>query len=331
MPVTLAQAALNGTSAIDLAVINEFRSSTLLDLMVFDDAVNPNGGGATLTYGYTRQITTPTAAFRAINSEYTPAEVTVAQYTTNLKPLGGSFQIDRVLTGIGPAASNQVTLQMSEKIRAAQATFANAVINGDSAVDANSFDGLNKALTGSSTEDFTTYDVSGTRDMTWGFKVLDAVDSLLSRVDGGATVLIGNTRAIQAVRSAARITSSYVQAPTGLVTNGSQPQYAESYAGVRLFDAGTRIDGSTPLVRYSATDPDSAGPLVAGGTDLYAVRIGIDGFHGVSVAGGQLVRTWLPDFTTAGAVKTGEVEMGPVSVALKRTRAAAVARNFKVS
>jgi hypothetical protein len=47
-----------------------------------------------------------------------------------------------------------------------------------------------------------------------------------------------------------------------------------------------------------------------GYTDLYAVRIGMDGFHGVAVSGQPLVSTWLPDFTVAGAVKTGEVEMG---------------------
>ena len=45
----------------------------------------------------------------------------------------------------------------------------------------------------------------------------------------------------------------------------------------------------------------------------------MDGFHGVAVTG-QLIKQWLPDFTTAGAVKTGEVEMGPVSVALKATK-----------
>ena len=67
----------------------------------FDQSVNPAGGGSTLVYGYTRQITQRAAAFRAFNAEYTPAEVTKAQYTVNLRPLGGSFQIDRVLTGIG--------------------------------------------------------------------------------------------------------------------------------------------------------------------------------------------------------------------------------------
>jgi hypothetical protein len=64
---------------------------------------------------------------------------------------------------------------------------------------------------------------------------------------------------------------------------------------------------------------------------MYAVRFGMDGFHGVAMADGPLVRAWAPDFERAGAVKTGEVELGPVSVVLKRTRAAAVYRNIKVA
>ena len=332
MPVTLAQASLNATTDLDLSVINEFRSSPLLDLLTFDDCVNPVGGGGTLVYGYRRQITTPTAAFRAINAEYTPTEVTTAQYTVNLKPLGGSFQIDRVLARVGPAATNDLALQMSEKIRAAQATFANAIINGDTAVDANGFDGLSKMLTGTSTEDTATYDVSGTRDTTWAFKVLDAVDALLSKLDGPATAIIGNTRAIAAVRSAARITNMYTEAPAANALNagGVAGGAIGRYGNAVLFDAGMRIDGSTAVARYSATDPDGAGALVAGSADLYAVRFGLDAFHGVSVTG-PLVWQALPDFTTAGAVKTGEVEMGPVAVVLKKTRAAAVLRNFKVT
>jgi hypothetical protein len=68
---------------------------------------------------------------------------------------------------------------------------------------------------------------------------------------------------------------------------------------------------------------------VGGLTDLYAVRIGMDGFHGVSVQG-DLLKTWLPDFERAGAVKTGEVEMGPVGVVLKATKAAGVLRRIRV-
>jgi hypothetical protein len=77
MPVTLAQAKLNTTDDVDVNIIDEFqKQSWLLNSMVFDDVVNGAGAGGTLTYGYQRAITQATAAFRAINAEYTPQEVT---------------------------------------------------------------------------------------------------------------------------------------------------------------------------------------------------------------------------------------------------------------
>jgi hypothetical protein len=98
---------------------------------VFDDSVNPAGGGATLTYGYTRAITQANAAFRAINAEYTPGEVTRQQYTTNLRPLGGSFQVDRVLADIGPAQANEIASRWARRSTLRRAKFNDAVINGD--------------------------------------------------------------------------------------------------------------------------------------------------------------------------------------------------------
>jgi hypothetical protein len=77
MAITLEQAKLNTQDDIQAGVIDEFRKSLfILDNITFDDAVTPGTNGATLTYGYTRLITQPTAAFRAINSEYTSQEVT---------------------------------------------------------------------------------------------------------------------------------------------------------------------------------------------------------------------------------------------------------------
>jgi hypothetical protein len=78
------------------------------------------------------------------------------------------------------------------------------------------------------------------------------------------------------------------------------------------------------------TTPGGGATNPGGLTDIYAVRFGLDGFHGVAVPG-QLIQTWMPDFTTAGAVKKGEVEMGPVAVVLKASKAAAVLRNVKVA
>lgn len=313
MPVTLAQAAQNSQVALDVAVIDEFRTNSILDLITFDDVVNPAGGGNTLTYGYRRLVTPGAAAFRAINSEYIPQEVTTQQFYTELKPLGGSFQIDRVVAKVGPAASGEVALQTAQKIKAAQAKFGEAVILGDSAVDADSFDGLSKALTGSSTEDSTARDWSGPMTQALAFKILTDVDDLLSTLDGDAQALIGNRRTIQLIKAAARFAN---QATT---TVGPRDTTIVSYGPARLVDAGFKSGSAAPIV-----------PVTAGKTDLYAVRFALDGFHGVSVAGGTVVSYFAPDFTTPGAVKTGEVELGPVGVALKSTKAAGVFRGITI-
>ena len=72
MAVTLAEAKKNVQDALQLGIIDEYRKSNFLwDALTFDDVVSPTGGGATLTYAYTRLLTQPTATFREINHEYT--------------------------------------------------------------------------------------------------------------------------------------------------------------------------------------------------------------------------------------------------------------------
>ena len=326
MPVTLAQAKLNAQSDIDANVIDEFRkSSWLLDNITFDDVVNPAGGGATLTYGYTRLITQPTAAFRAINAEYTPQEVTKQAYTVDLKPFGGSYQIDRVLAGIARGA--EVAIQSRQKIKAAQALFADAFINGDVAVDANSFDGLEKALTGTTTElntgvyaDWTT--IANQAD---AFAAMALLDELLDSVEGGATAILGNKRALAKVKAIARYAGYRSESEDAF------GRKVENFDQVALIDLGDKPGASTPIVAIETRDVDGggAGGNITGLTDIYAVRLGLDGVHGVALTGGNPVRNFLPDFNTPGAVKTGEVEM-VAAVALKATKSAAVLKNIKV-
>jgi hypothetical protein len=334
MPVTLAQAKLNATDDIDLTVIDEFRkSSDILDRLTFDDVVNPLGGGGTLTYTYTRLATQGTAAFRAINAEYTPGEVTKARFSTDLKPLGGSFQIDRVLARIGPATASEVSLQISQKIKAARALFADTVINGDTAVDANSFDGLSKALTGSSTEylPLANGTTTGYRDWTTidtkaeALAEMAQIDNWLSLMDERPDVIYGNRKTLALFK--------YIAAWADMIdkTTDSFGRPVQAYNGIPLVDLGAKAGSNTDVIGLVTRDPDAggAGGNITGLGDLYAVRYGLDGFHGLSMAGSPLVQTWLPDFTTPGAVKTGEIEMGPVGVALKATKAAAVFRNIK--
>ena len=333
MPVTLAEAKKNAVADLDVAVIDEFRKETaVLDSLIFDDAVNPAGGGATLTYGYRRLTAQRGAAFRAINTEYTPEHVTTTQYFTDLAPLGGSFEVDRVIAKIGPAASGSVALNLSQTIKATATKFQDSVINGDVAVDANGFDGLDKALVGSTTEAGTTA-VTDWRDFDSNpraeHKALDAIDEFLSLLDGAPTVMLGNSKVLARVRAAARRAGMYTKNPIDdLLGPDGRPIVREQYGNLTFLDPGAKAGTNNPIIPIVTRTV--GGTSTTGLTDLYAYRVGLNGFHGVSTVGGELITTYLPDFNTPKAVKYGEVEMGPVSVALKSTKAAAVLRNIRV-
>lgn len=161
MAITLEEAKKNVQDDLQMGVIDEFQKQNfILEHIPFDDAVSPTGGGATPSYSYTRLKTQPTAGFRAINTEYTPATVTKERHTVEIKVFGGAYEIDRVIANMGGIVS-EVELQQAQKIKAAQALFNDTFINGDTAKDANAFDGLDKALTGSSTE----YNAEGSIDL----------------------------------------------------------------------------------------------------------------------------------------------------------------------
>jgi hypothetical protein len=324
--ITLADAAQNADDDVDLTIINEFRKSTfLLDSMPFDDSVNPNGGGTTLTYGYRRQITERPADFRPINMEYVPAEARAQRFTVDLKPLGGAFNLDRVLASVGPAASGEIAFQMREVISSTRTRFAQEVILGDVATDAEGFDGLDASLSGTITE----YNAAAVADWSGATlgddrakanDALDALDEWLALLDGIPSAIMGNTDGIARLRSLARRAGYYERSRDGFGTE------VETYRGIPFADLRERSNSTAQIV---PTETRTVGSPTTNLTDLYAARMARDGLHGVST-NGKIVQQWLPDWTTSGAVKTGEVEFGPVAICLRKTRAAGVFRNIKV-
>jgi hypothetical protein len=263
MPVTLEEAKNNAVDDIDVSVIDEFRKeSAILDNLTFDDVVNPAGGGATLTYGYRRLVTQPTAGYRTINEEYTPSNVETQRFTVDLAVLGGSFEIDRVLGDIGPSLSGAVTLNMGQKIKAARTFFQDQVINGDSAVDENGFDGLNKALLGSTTE-FRPTQVTDWTGITSqddsAFGALDDLDEFLSLLDGTPTMLLGNTKALAKVRAIARRAGRHTVNPIeGLVGANGRPITRESYGDVYFVDPGDKAGSSDMIIPVVSRDLDNS-------------------------------------------------------------------------
>jgi hypothetical protein len=170
----------------------------------------------------------------------------------------------------------------------------------------------------------------------------DAFDDFLSRIMGsqtgsgdqgadgsvpaGVKAVLGNTKSISRIKSLARRASQFTS------ERDSLGMLIEKYGDWVLVDLGDRADGSAPIIpiRSADTDGGGAGGTITGLTDIYAVSLGLDAFHGAAMAGTPLIETYLPDFSQPGAVKTGEVEMGPVAAVLRNTKACGVLRNVKV-
>ena len=316
MPITLTEAKAGMADKVDQQVVDMFRrSSLLLDRLTFDNAISPGTGGSTLVYGYTQLKTPSTAAVRAINSEYTANEAKREKKTTQAIIMGGSFEVDRVIQDTS-GAIDELVFQADEKIKATANFFTNCVINGTAAGTAapgkttGTFDGLKKLLTGSSTEYTATADLSTSENVTANYnQFLDELDEFISGLDGMPDMLLMNRKMLSKLRGIARRAGYYE------VSKDDFGRGVEMYNGIALMDAGEFYDGSNTVDIIADT---AAGASDFGTSDIYAVKFGLDAFHGISPTGTKVITSYMPDLTLPGAVKKGEVEL-VAGIALKNT------------
>ena len=324
--ITLAEAKVGMADKVDQKVVDTFRrSSLLLDNLVFDNAISPGTGGSTLTYGYIQLKTPSTAAVRQINSEYTAGEAKREEKTTKAVVMGGKFQIDRVLIGTAGAV-DELAFQTEQKVKATANYFNNLVINGNKASSGsgvlNTFDGLDKLLTGTETEITSAVDVSTEALMNANYNaLLDEVDGFLSTLDGKPSMLLMNNKMLAKMRSAARRAGYYSK------TRDEFGRQVETYNDIPMYDMGKYYNCTNTVDIIPET---AASTSAEGKTDIYAVSIGLDGFHGVSPTGSKVINSYMPDLSKPGAVKDGEVEL-VAGVALKNTNKAGVLRGIKIS
>ena len=313
MAITLNEAKIGMADKVDQQVVDMFRrSSALLDGMVFDNVIAPGTGGSTLTYGYIQLKTPATAAVRTIGSEYTPGEAKREKKTTNAVIMGGAFQLDRVLQNTAGAA-DEMAFQAEQKIKATANYFHNMVINGDT--ENGEFDGLRKLLSGTANEISSTVALTTSAQLDENYNAfLDEMDAFLATLDGTASMLLMNTQMLIKLRSIARRAGYYERSTDDF------GRTVETYAGIPMVDMGKFYDGE---------NTQDVIPTQGGKTAIYAVCLGLDGFHGVSPQGSGVIVSYLPDLNAPGAVKTGEVEL-VAGVALKNTLKAAVLKDIAV-
>lgn len=327
MAITLAEAKVGMSDKVDQQVIDMFRrSSLLLDRLTFDNCISPGTGGSTLSYGYIQLKTPSTAAVRTINTEYTAGEAKREKKTTNAIIMGGSFKVDRVLQNTSGAV-DELAFQAEQKIKATANFFHNCVINGTSAASGagyvtNTFDGLKKLLSGTSNEITSTVSLTTAAEMDSNSNAfLDELDAFLTVLDGTPSMLLMNDKMLSKVRGAARRAGYYER------TKDDFGRYVETYNGIPLMDAGKYYNGTSTV---DVIDTSAASTNAAGTTAIYAVSLGLDGFHGISPTGTSVIQSYMPDLTAPGAVKTGEVEL-VAGVALKNTLKAAVLKGIAIT
>mgnify|MGYP007081609888 CR=1 FL=1 len=297
MPITLAEASVGRADKVTQEVIDTLRrGSQFIDELTFDDCVSPGVGGSTMTYGYLQLQTPSTAAGRAINSEYTANEAKRIKKSVDLKIFGGASEVDRV---VQEATTNEIAFQLEQMTIATKNHFQNCCINGSKTDKAVDFDGLTTLLKGTSTE-------------------------FIGGIDGKPTFLLGNSKLIAKLKSVAQ--------RAGYLTRAEDAfgKTAQGYDNIIFYDMGNYYNGSATVPCVPIYETGASSSKVTGLTDLYAVQLGLDAFHGVSLSGSSIIKTYMPDLTAPGAVKKAEVEM-VAAVALKNTTKCGVFRNIKVS
>ena len=313
MAITLQEAKVGMSDKVDQQIVDLFRrNSLLLDNLVFDNCICPGTGGSTLTYGYIQLKTPATAGVRTVGAEYTPGEAKREKKTTGAVIMGGAFQVDRVLQNTAGAA-DEVAFQAEQKIKATANYFHNLTINGDS--ENGTFDGLKKLLSGTANEIASEVSLTTSAELDENYNAfLDEMDAFLSTLDGTPSMLLMNRDMLVKLRSIARRAGYYERSKDDF------GRTVETYAGIPMVDMGKYFDGETST-DVVATE--------GGKTAIYAVCLGLDGFHGISPMGSGVITSYMPDLSAPGAVKTGEVEL-VAGVALKNTLKAAVLKDIAI-
>lgn len=142
MAVTLVEAAKLSTDILQRGVIETFaRNSAVLELLPFME-IQGN------SYKYNQEQTLPGVGFRGVNQAYTESAGVVNQLSEGLVIAGGDVDVDRFIVQTRGNVNDQRAIQTQMKVKALSLTWTKTFFKGDVGSDVNSFDGLQKRLTG---------------------------------------------------------------------------------------------------------------------------------------------------------------------------------------
>lgn len=259
MALTLAESALLSSDDLQRGVLETFViESSVLDRIPL---LTIQGNA----YRYTKEATLPGVEFRAVNAAYAESTGTVNQSTESLVILGGDADVDTFLVQTRGNLNDQRAVQTRMKVKAASYKFQDAFVNGDVAVDANSFDGLKKRLTGAQLIEA---GAAGLGPVAGGHSFFDKLDELMAAVAGGPDALYMNRAIIAKIMSSARRLGG-----ADFINEELTRKRVPTYNGVPMLDIGTKADGTAII---PLNEPSGDATPTTDTTSIYAVKFGQD-------------------------------------------------------
>ncbi|AUG87271.1 major head protein [Streptomyces phage Rowa] len=258
MALTLSEAAKLSQDDLQRGVLETFViESPVLDRIPF---LTIQGNA----YAYNEEATLPGVEFRAVNAGYSESTGTVNPKSEKLVILGGDADVDRFIVQTRGNLNDQRAIQTRMKVKAAAYKFQDHFINGDTAVDANGFDGLKKRLTGNQVF---AADTNGMGPVAGGHAFFDALDELVSRVpglNGSNGALYMNRKVIAKIWSSARRLGG-----AEMVKDALTGKTIHTYNGIPLLDIGQTAAGAD-IIPQTETQGTASGTT----SSIYAVRFG---------------------------------------------------------
>jgi hypothetical protein len=259
MALTLAEAAKLSNDVVLQGVIETvIQDSPVLQVLPF---VEITGNGLT----YNRENAAPTAAFFDVGDTWTENTPTFTQITATLKIIGGDADIDNFLLTTRSNVQDLQSAVISLKARAVQQKFEDTFVNGDTAVDAKSFDGIDKLTTGGQQA------TMGTNGATLS---LAKLDELIDLVKGGRPdLLLMSKRTRRGLNALARASGGFLE-----TDRNEFGQMVQWYDGIPIGVSDFISDAKTV-----GTSNDCS--------TIYAISMGEGALAGITAPGGLLVET----------------------------------------
>ena len=238
---------------------NQLVSGVIDEIIQRDDmfSVLPFMGVNGKAYVYNRENTLGGADFLDPNDPINESAATFTEVVAKLRILAGDVDVDKFLQATMGDSNDQMAVQIAKKAKAVARKFHQTLAQGDSSVDAKSFDGLPKLVTGTQT-------VSAGAD--GGALTLSMLDELCDAVPNGADVIVMRRGTIRAFRGLLRATYG----------TDAVMQQLENFGRPMLTHNGIPVI----MNEFLAGDEDKGSNLNT--CSVYALRLNeMDGLHGI--------------------------------------------------